>query len=209
MTIKTIIFDFGNVIGYFSHRRALEPLLPFTKLTREQLSERVLHGELEDAFERGRITTPEFVRTVRRLGELNCTEDVIAHSLANMFSVNEPVCDLIGQLRSRYRLLLGSNTNDLHYRFYCSMFAATVACFHHRVVSHEIGVRKPEREFYEHCQRYAECAPEECVFIDDMPANITAAEAHGWKGIVFSDFAGLMRELKKYGVAVPALPAAG
>ena len=37
--IKTILFDFGNVVAFFDHQRAIRQLLPHTDRTPEQLIE--------------------------------------------------------------------------------------------------------------------------------------------------------------------------
>ena len=50
MTIRTLIFDFGNVVGHFSHRRAFDRLLAGSPLTFEAVQGRVLGGSLEDDY---------------------------------------------------------------------------------------------------------------------------------------------------------------
>ncbi len=35
--MKTIIFDFGNVVGFFDHKRALDKLRPFSPLTNQEM----------------------------------------------------------------------------------------------------------------------------------------------------------------------------
>ena len=46
------------------------------------------------------------------------------------------------------------------------------------------GVIKPEEKIYEIAEKAAGVSPEEILFIDDVPENITAATARGWQGIV-------------------------
>jgi epoxide hydrolase-like predicted phosphatase len=47
------------------------------------------------------------------------------------------------------------------------------------VISGEIGIRKPAREIYELGARSLELAPEQCVFVDDLPFNLKPAEELG------------------------------
>ena len=42
--------------------------------------------------------------------------------------------------------------------------------------------------------------PEECVFLDDSPANIAAAEELGIRGVRFTTREAVMEELKRLGV---------
>ena len=42
--------------------------------------------------------------------------------------------------------------------------------------------------------------PEECVFMDDLEANISGAKAAGMNGIVFTGKEDAEKQLKEYGV---------
>ena len=70
----------------------------------------------------------------------------------DIFTLNEPVARLVAALkRQGYTLLLGSNTNVLHARFYRRKFHETLAHFDHLVFSYEVGEMKPELAFFEAC----------------------------------------------------------
>jgi putative hydrolase of the HAD superfamily len=51
------------------------------------------------------------------------------------------------------------------------------------VISSECGMRKPEEEIFRHAAALLGLPPEECIFIDDIEANITAAQACGMTGV--------------------------
>lgn len=51
------------------------------------------------------------------------------------------------------------------------------------VISGECGMRKPEPEIFRHVADLLGLPPEQCVFIDDIEANITAAQACGMTGV--------------------------
>ena len=179
--IRTILFDFGNVLGFFDHRRAIEKLRRHTKLEPTELALALYGGELEIAREDGR---------------LGCSLDEFVAAFVDIFTENTTVTALIPRLKKHYRLMLASNTNDAHYTHYRKQFDHFLKQFDQLVVSHEIGARKPHRPFYEHCQRLAQCSPAECLFIDDLPSNVHAAEAFGWQGIVLITPADLSARLK-------------
>jgi epoxide hydrolase-like predicted phosphatase len=52
------------------------------------------------------------------------------------------------------------------------------------VISAEVGMRKPEPRIFLHIAALLGLDPQECVFIDDIQANITAAEQLGFTGIL-------------------------
>jgi putative hydrolase of the HAD superfamily len=202
MSITTIVFDFGNVVGFFSRRRAAEQLAAYTHLPAADIEAYVFGGPLEDDYEAGRISSADHRRRLCERFHLSCTEDQFAVALADMFTPNPEVCDLIPALKPRYRLLLLSNTNELHARQFRSQFADTLAWFDALVLSYEVGVRKPSPEVYTHCQRLAGCPAKQCLFIDDIAANVEGARACGWQGLVYRPGT-LRRELRELGV-VPA-----
>jgi putative hydrolase of the HAD superfamily len=61
------------------------------------------------------------------------------------------------------------------------------ALFDAVVISHEVGMRKPEARIFQHAVGLLGLAPEQCVFVDDIKANIVAAEALGMTGIHHQD----------------------
>lgn len=112
------------------------------------------------------------------------------------------MCELVPQLRGRYRLLLGSNTTELHSRRFRQQFADVLSHLDALVLSYEIGARKPKAAFFEHCRRVAGCAPQECLFIDDLEANIAGARACGLQGIVYRSNANLREHLTRLGIVL-------
>ena len=51
------------------------------------------------------------------------------------------------------------------------------------VISAEVGMRKPEERIFRHAAGLLGLPPEQCVFIDDLEANIDAAAALGMVGV--------------------------
>ena len=52
------------------------------------------------------------------------------------------------------------------------------------VIRAEVGMRKPEERIFLHAADLLGLAPSECVFIDDMEANVQVAEATGMVGVL-------------------------
>lgn len=198
--LKAIVFDFGNVLAGIDYRRALAKLTRHTDLSAEAIVGAVVGKTLEDDYETGRITTAEFLTQIHSACRLRCTKNELADAFVDIFVQDPDVCSLVSRLKGRYKLLLGSNTNDLHAAVFKRIFAETLAHFDALVLSHEIGVRKPLAAFFQHCQKLAGCAPKECLFIDDLPINVAGAEACGWKGIVFRGIDDLRDRLESMGV---------
>jgi putative hydrolase of the HAD superfamily len=201
MTIRTLVFDFGNVVGFFSRRRAAEQMAAYSALDADALLAFLDAGELEDDYESGRLTTAALMEAVRDRCRLTCTDEEFRLAFADMFHPNPEVCELIPRLKPHYRLLLLSNTNELHCDHFSQQFADTLHWFDHLVYTHRVGVRKPSSRIYAHCVELAGCRAGECLFIDDLPANVAAARACGWQGLVYRPGDGLAAGLAALGVA--------
>jgi len=55
------------------------------------------------------------------------------------------------------------------------------------VISGECGMRKPEQAIFLHAAKSLGLDPEQCVFIDDIEANVAAAAACGMTGVHHAD----------------------
>jgi putative hydrolase of the HAD superfamily len=199
--VKTIVFDFGNVIGYFDHWLPTNRLAPHAGIPAEAIHAFLWDSPIEDDYEAGRIGTSEFLRRVRDHCRLTCSDEDLAAAYEDIFWPNPDVIALLPAFKPRYRLLLASNTNDLHARKFLAQFAEPLRLFDALILSHEAGARKPRREFFQHCQRKAGCEAHECLFIDDLTRNVEGAREHGWHGIVYQSVDDLRRRLLEHGVA--------
>lgn len=52
------------------------------------------------------------------------------------------------------------------------------------VISAEVGMRKPEPRIFRHAAQLLGLPPADCIFIDDIQANINAAEQLGFTGLL-------------------------
>lgn len=207
MSITTIVFDFGNVLGFFSHRKAAEQLAAYSPLSAEEILERyLLDPKLEDDFESGRMSLAAFRALVRQRCRLTCSDAQLDWAIADMFTPNDDVCALVPALKPRYRLVLLSNTNELHAAHFRCQFAGTLAYFDALVLSYEVGLRKPCADIYVHCHKVAGAKPQQCLFIDDLPGNVAAARACGWQGIVYQRGLDLRRELHERKIELTPIP---
>ncbi len=200
--IQTIIFDFGNVVGFFDHRLVSSRLRPHAAVPAEEIHRFIFGGALEDDYERGKLTSAEFLRHLRDRCGLGCPDEVVVQSYVDIFWPNPDVCALLPRLKPAYRLMLASNTTELHSRHFRAQFAEPLRFFDDLILSFEIGARKPSAAFFEHCLERAGCPASACVFIDDLPANVDGARACGLNGIVYTGPAPLRRELADLGIRV-------
>lgn len=200
MGVTTVVFDFGNVLGFFSHRKSAQQVAAYTKMAPAMVHAYLYGGGLEEDYESGRLSTPIFIGMARETCHLSCSDGQFATAYSDMFTPNLDVCALVPQLKDKYGLFLLSNTNDLHYRQFREQFADVLGYFDGLILSHEVGVRKPAPAIYESCLRLAGRPARECVFIDDLPSNVEAARACGLHGLVYRHGDDLRGGLGRLGV---------
>ncbi|WP_310597018.1 HAD family hydrolase [Aeromonas aquatica] len=71
--------------------------------------------------------------------------------------------------------------------------------FSGKVVSARVRMMKPEPDIYRYLLVSFDLKAQECLFIDDSPANVAAAQALGIGGLVFTDAAQCRRQLIEQG----------
>lgn len=198
--MQAIVFDFGNVVALFDHSLTLKRLAAHTDVPIQTMKQLIYAGDLEDAYEAGRVTSEQFLERVREMCRLRCDLDTISAAFVDVFQPNQSVCQLLPALKRRHRLILGSNTNELHSRHYRRQFADHLQHFDALVLSHEVGVRKPSPLFFERCWQLAGCPAHECLFIDDLAANVEGAHRCGWRSILYTSGDDLRAQLAQLGV---------
>jgi putative hydrolase of the HAD superfamily len=207
MREPALIFDFGNVVGFFDYFRACERFAVHRGLTgtafRDMIIERGFARLLVE-FESGRIEPEAFADRLMELSGVRLPYGDFVRAWEDIFWPNEPVARLIRSLKERgYPLFLGSNTNVLHATHYRRQFAGTLDLFDGFILSYEVGHMKPAGEFFDACIRAAGRPASSCVFIDDIAENVEGARGASLAAILYVDTPGLIDELRRSGVEVP------
>jgi putative hydrolase of the HAD superfamily len=200
--VRTIFFDFGNVLAFFDHQRATEKLARYTDLSPAELLLTIYGGVAEDEYERGNITSAEFIRESKLNGRLSCSDEVFREHFVDIFWPNPEVCDLIPRLRPHHRLVLASNTNEMHFEKYTAQFADVLKHFEHVVASHHARARKPHPEFFTYAHRFADTEAGACAFVDDLAVNTEKAAAFGWQTVTYRPDGTLADRLRALGVRI-------
>ena len=140
------------------------------------------------ALERGDGDPADFERALAaQLVSLDGSAVQASGLLDRMFAGSLAVPEMYDLLRALRRagiktcLLSNSwGNNDYPVEVFPELFDAWV-------ISSEVRMRKPEAEIFLHAASLLDLPPESCVFIDDIDANVQAANALGMVGVLHTD----------------------
>ena len=110
------------------------------------------------------------------------------------------VLSILKKLHGKYKLIVISNAAEFHARQIRKK--GVYSHFDRVFLSHEVGIKKPQRGIFEHALKELKLNADECVFIDNDEENIAAATELGFKAINFKNAEHLATELKRLGVGV-------
>jgi HAD superfamily hydrolase (TIGR01509 family) len=183
--IKFLIFDLGNVIYDIDYSLTFNKL--YSKLP-EDLHEHARQFMISDThfqLEMGKISESRFRDGVRHYFGKNWQDDWIDEVWnALLVDIPQERLDLLTGLKSDYGIYMLSNTNSIHFKVVDALFAerlgtAWPGLFDKLFLSHEMGLRKPDRAIYQAVLDEIGGKPEECLFFDDLEANLEGARSVG------------------------------
>jgi HAD superfamily hydrolase (TIGR01509 family) len=186
--MPSLILDLGNVLAFFDHRRACRQIAALGRpgTTEDAVFDLLFHQPLEREYDTGQITTAAFIGALRSAFGISESDEAIADAWSDIFRPND---DLTAQLPALtavvQTLVLASNTNELHFNRIRRIMPGAIALFDAMVLSFEVGLRKPSVQFFERVVAATGGPAEACVYVDDRPGFVAAAEALGMRGCVY------------------------
>lgn len=180
--LNTILIDMYGVIIKESRGN-------FTEYTFNHFDESH-HGNLH------KLLDDESIYTKAGLGEFSSTEFLkmlgyenpeasMKDYLENNLTLDEGFIDFAEQIKDKYDLVLLSNDVGEWSRHITSYFGID-KYFKDRIISSEVKCRKPDFKIYDTALEKIGKKPQECIFIDNKPENLLAAEEVGIAPIHFN-----------------------
>jgi putative hydrolase of the HAD superfamily len=193
--IAAVIFDYGNVLT-----RTLDPTPRAIWEQRLGLAsgelQRLVHNDHSwRAAQLGQITVDAYWHDVGTTLGLTPTDTAeLRATFYNGDVLNLDLVACIDQLRTAgvRTALLSNFSTELR----GLLTAHNLVCrFDQIVISAEIGIMKPEAAAYQAVLDRLQLPAQRCIFIDDHPSNVRAAQMLGIHGILFRDNPPCLAEL--------------
>lgn len=195
--IKNIIFDLGKVLVSFHPEKFINENVE--EKYREDFYRVVFGGQAWADLDRG---TLEYSDAVKMFSEElpQCAEQIKSlfdRKIIDCISPIEDNVEIMKSLKGKYNLYILSN---FHYPAFDNVFQnwEFFKYFDGKIVSGHCKLLKPEKEIYELLLNTYSLVPEECLFIDDVKANIEGAQKCGINGIQLTSPELLKEVLKEF-----------
>jgi len=196
---KAIIFDLGRVLVHFDFKRgyrALEELCPYSAA---EIPKRIGPTGLVERFETGLIEPADFVAQLSRALDLNIDYEKFCGIWSCIFTETLVPESMLEGLAARYRLLLLSNTNAIHFEMVRATYPL-LRHFHDLILSYEVKAMKPDPRIFHEAVARAGCSPEECFYTDDIAAYVEGARQIGIDAVQFESAEQIQREMRARGI---------
>ena len=195
---RLIVFDAGHVFIDFDWQEVCRCLVDLSGLSAEEVKHAFSYLETL-GYKIGRIKTEDFLFQLNSRLKTKISPDEFPKLWNTSFVENDGVVKLMRQLRQRFPLYLLSNTNEAHYEYLQRKYDS-YSFFEQSILSYKVGHAKPEPEIYHEVLRLSGLPANRCLFIDDLPENVQAAEKIGMHAIQFSGLEPLTADLQNLGV---------
>ncbi len=180
--IDTLLLDLGGVLIDVDYHRTADAFNALGFDGFEAIYSKAQQDHLFDGFEIGALSPDQFRARIRSLHGNGITNAQVDHCWNAMLGRIPPErIELLKRLRSRYKLLLLSNTNAIHVPAFERIIAEHngiadfKALFDGAYYSCEMGLRKPDAEAFHHVLSRHGAEPSSTLFIDDSIQHVIGA----------------------------------
>lgn len=179
-----IIFDLGGVIIDIDYQLTINSFESLGVKNFNKIFSKEQQLQFSDQYERGEISTPEFIKNIQELGKINASMFMMKKAWNAMLQdIPRKRLELCARLKEKMPTFVLSNTNQEHIKRVNDYLLAeynvpSLNPFFKKVyLSHEIGKRKPENRAWQQILDENNLTnPKKVLFIDDSPQHIEAAK---------------------------------
>ena len=203
-----VVFDFGAVLFTWKPADLVAQAFPARAATAadaKQLAHAVFSHADWHNFDRGLMEIDTVIsRTATRLKLPSATLEALVYSIGERLTPMQESLAVFQSLLARraqdegVRGLYYLSNMPVPYARELEQRHAFVGHFDGGIFSGDVLCSKPDPGIYSLLQSRYKLVPEQTVFIDDLKANVDAAQALGWRGIHFTSAAQLAEELQQH-----------
>jgi FMN phosphatase YigB (HAD superfamily) len=182
--VEALLFDLGNVILDIDFKRTTTRWAEHAGADPKALWKRYRPDDAYKQHERGLLDDAGYFAALRQMLEIDISDAQFLDGWNATFGgpiagVEEWIAPACAALPS----YVFSNTNPAHERHFRTNHGALLKPFRTVFTSPGIGLRKPDREAFEHVAHAMGVAPGRILFFDDALPNVEGARAAGLQAV--------------------------
>ncbi len=197
--VRAVFFDIGNVLLSFSSRRVIAKVAYAVKRNPLALAKYLWNSDIGENIESGKLGGDRLYEIFQK--ELGYRGSFAQFRLlwCDHFTLDRGTYAILKRTAARVPTYLLSNTNALHIDFIRERYEFP-KLVRGAILSHEVGLRKPDPAIYRKALALSQTSPEETVFVDDLQPNVDAAAKLGMIAIRFKDAPSLRSRFEALGL---------
>jgi len=201
LSIKAVVFDYGNVISIHQDPKTMDKLAGLAGIERKKFESTL--WSLRSGYDRGTISAKEYFKTVLSALAVSMDEksieELIEIDTNSWKNVNTETEALMKEIKAAgYLVGILSNMPSV-FLVWARKNLPVFSLPHVGLYSCDVNLVKPEEAIYRKLLSMLNVEAGELVFFDDKVENIKGAEAIGIKAILWKDPKEARRELISLG----------
>ncbi len=203
--IKTIVFDLGGVIITLEQSKAIKRFVALGVKDAEKRLDPYRQSGIFGDLEIGKIDVETFRKELSLIAGQELTTEQCNNAWQGYVG-DVPKRNLLALRRLKeegYRIVLLSNTNPCMMEFVLSNRfdgeGHSLSDYMDALyVSYEVGMMKPDTNFFHYVLMQEKIMPEEVLFVDDSPKNVAVASQMRFRTYCPQNGADWTEEINKY-----------
>ncbi len=191
--IKAVIFDAGGVLQKTSGRHFIATVRK--RFGFKPKGNRMTRNVFNREMNLGRTSVQQMLKRM-----YSAASGKQLHAMLALWEKEWPtdwkMVRLAKKLSKRYTVSILSNSDPVHEKRMRK--EGVLQLFKKPVLSHRVGLTKPDKKIFILALKRLGLKAPECVFIDDVQRNTVAAKKLGFKTILFGDKRQCEKELKAF-----------
>ena len=202
MSIKAVVFDYGQVISFPQDPRVIDELAGLCGVDRTKFEP--LLWSLRIEYDRGTISSREYYKEILThldvYPDANKIDQLIEMDLASWKNINQETVALMEEIKKAGYILgiLSNMPND--FLIWARKNIPVFSLPHIGLYSCEVNLIKPEKAIYRKLISLSGTESGELVFFDDNMENVNSAKAMGIEAILWESCESARRRLISMGV---------
>lgn len=199
ITIKNLIFDVGGVLIGYRWKEMLMDDFGLSDEKAEEIGHKIFEDPIWRDFDRGSVHIDKLVEHYCDLHPEDI--DIIRrffYGNDKMATEREAVWEKMTELKEKgYNIYILSNYSEYLFKKHTDPLPFR-KIIDGGIVSYQMGAIKPEVKIYTHLIKKYELDPRECIFFDDIEANVEAARSVGIMSRLITSEEDLLSELENF-----------